>query len=313
MKKQHKISWLNIPGYIPETWNPIVGCTKISEGCEHCYAEGMAFRIANMELHNHGKNGYNYGNVVGVETGKWLGTTQFIDKALDKPLKWKQPRAIFVCSMGDLFHESASFEEINAVFSVMSDADQHIYMILTKRPARMAEFWNWKKQNCMGVTWCPKPNVWIGVTSENQQRAHERIPILLSIPASKHFVSIEPMLGDINLGVIHHADDHIDALNGQYNTYPDGFWKQSEIPKLDWVICGGETGTGARPMHPNWVFSLQKQCTEAGTPFFFKSWGKYYTKWADIISLAYPVAIMNPITGKCDILDGKEYHEFPTI
>jgi protein gp37 len=268
----HKISWLNMPGYQPETWNPIIGCSKVSSGCDNCYALKMAKRIAGMERTT-GRINYR-ATLMPDENNiqnEWNGHTFLVKEALSKPASWKSPRMIFVNSMGDLFHEGHLFEWIDAVFSVMSDNDQHLYILLTKRPENMLKFWQWKRaQHC--INWQPKANVWIGVTAENQEQANKRIPILLQIPASKRFVSIEPMLGPVELGVIHYADGHIDALNGSYNSYPDGKWTQKSIAKLDWVICGGESGPKARPMHPDWVRSVRNQCQSAGTPFFFKQW-----------------------------------------
>lgn len=294
---KHPISWLNIPGYKGETWNPIIGCSHVSPGCDNCYAEKMAYRLMHMPFTD-------YYQFVLADNGeidpekfrnipKWNGSTHLVKSQLIKPAKWKRPCAIFVCSMGDLFHESVSFEQINAVFSVMSDADQHIYIVLTKRPKRMAEFWEWKKQNCMGVTWSPKPNVWLGVTAENQQRVNERIPILLSIPAAKRFVSIEPMLTPIDLNRIpakywgKEFESGYDGINlGCLNG-----GKETKTPwHLDWVIVGGESGPKARPMHPDWVRSIRDQCRESNVPFFFKQYGK-------------------KILG-CE-LDGKTHHEFP--
>jgi protein gp37 len=259
----HKIGWLNIPGYIPQTWNPIIGCDKISEGCEHCYAERMANRLASNP-----KTKDNYSNV--ISKGKWNGLATVCYDQVGKPLEWIKPRSIFVCSMGDLFHESVSFFEINSVFGTMSDCDQHIFIIITKRPERMAAFWKWKKQNCMDVTWCPKPNVWIGVTAENQQRANERIPVLLSIPAAKRIVSIEPMLGPIGMQSF---DD-----NGSYNfltgnVFSAGMNEPCVSTKLDWVIVGGETGPRAREIDIAWVNSIEIQCSKANVPFFMKSFG----------------------------------------
>ncbi len=280
MSQQHKIGWLNLPGYKGETWNPIIGYSKVSDGCKNCYAENMAYRIANIELSKYGaySDRREYKNVVqGVFSGAgWNGKTHFVQSAIDKPMRWKKPRVIFVCSMGDLFHEDTSFEEINAVFSVMSDNDQHVYIVLTKRPQRIIDFYNWKSS--FGVPWVPKNNVWMGVTAENQQTANERIPKLLKIPAAVRFVSVEPMLGPVDLEII----------SAKYwgNEYKKGFeginlgvlqgGKNTKTPwHINWVICGGESGPGARPMHPDWARSLRDQCQAAGVPFFFKQWGEW--------------------------------------
>jgi len=216
-------------------------------------------------------------------------------------MRWKKPRMIFVCSMGDLFHEDVPEIEIIRVFAVMADAQQHTYLVLTKRPERMKEVLTspsiandvWLMTNT-GISedkpiW-PLPNVWLGVTAENQARADERIPILLQIPAAKRFVSVEPMLGPVDLTKIiipitgkgssqPCAPDsvrRINSLTGDDVLYDHkGYGVGSKRANLDWVICGGETGPGARPMHPDWVRGLRDQCQAAGVPFFFKSWGEW--------------------------------------
>jgi protein gp37 len=146
-------------------------------------------------------------------------------------------------------------------------AKQHTFLILTKRPDRMRAFF--MQYYVTGHI----PNLWLGVTAENQARADERIPILLQIPAAKHFVSVEPMLGPVDLNHLQpNREVEIDCLNGTHGvTRPHGGTNE----KLDWIICGGETGPGARPMHPDWARSLRDQCQAAGVPFFFKSWGNY--------------------------------------
>ena len=180
--------------------------------------------------------------------------------------------------MGDLFHEGHLYEWIDAVFSVMSDYDQHIYILLTKRPEKMLKFWQWKRDQ-HGIDWRPKDNVWIGVTAENQEQANYRIPILLDIPASKRFVSIEPMLGPIYLGYYKPAEGCTEIeqnfLTGIIRIEDEEGRGVHISTKLDWVICGGETGHKARPMHPDWVRSLRDQCKAADTPFFFKQWGEF--------------------------------------
>lgn len=325
MPKQHKIGWLNIPGYIPETWNPIVGCTKISEGCDHCYAERMANRLASIAVKDDSTplnlDGIGaYGEVINPY-GEWNGKTQLIPSALDKPLKWVKPRAVFVCSMGDLFHDTVLFSHIDDVMQVIFTNPQHIFIVLTKRPERMAEYFaylNTEMKDYGGYE--AAKNLWLGVTAENQQRANQRIPVLLKIPAAKRFVSIEPMLGHIYL--FESEDDF------SYN-YLDGsrFCAGMNEPiidtKLDWVIVGGETGPGARPMHPDWVRSVRDRCINDNVPFFFKGWGTYRplttTKlieklpWGDydlITKFGY-VRMTKHYLGAC--IDGIHYEEFPKI
>uniref|UniRef100_A0A6H1ZDZ4 Phage protein Gp37/Gp68 n=1 Tax=viral metagenome TaxID=1070528 RepID=A0A6H1ZDZ4_9ZZZZ len=239
-----KIEWTD------ETWNPITGCTKISPGCKNCYAERMAKRLA-------GRCGYPKDSPFEVALHP--------DK-LDQPLRWRKPRRVFVCSMGDLFHEDVPTPWIYDVFQRMESCPQHIFMLLTKRPERM------RSMVMGGVTgWetSHREHIWLGVTAENQEQADKRIPVLLSIPAAVRFVSVEPMLSTVDLCHLQPNDPpvEIDALNGTHGvTRPHG----GKSAKLDWVICGGESGPGARPMHPDWARGLRDQCVGAGVPFFFK-------------------------------------------
>lgn len=268
-----KIEWCE------ETWNPITGCTPISEGCQNCYAKRMANRLR-------GRCGYPADEPFKVTLHK---------DRLEEPLRWKKPRRVFVGSMGDLFHEDVPDEFIYEIWDVMVQSKQHTFLVLTKRPDRMKSFIEKVMCNRMGYAltfggtpegkkarkWAQKPvqNVWLGVTAENQRRADERIPILLQIPAAVRFVSVEPMLGPVDLTQIDIGGNvWINSLTGDcksYNPY-GGWWKINESKnKLDWVICGGETGPSARPMHPDWARSLRNQCQEAGVSYFFKQWGEY--------------------------------------
>lgn len=235
-----KIEWVTNPnGTMGETWNPVTGCTPKSEGCQNCYARRMSKRLA-------GRCGYPKDDPFQVTLHP---------ERLEEPLRWKKPRQVFVCSMSDIFHPDVPDEYIARVWETMNNASQHTFIVLTKRPQRMKEFLSrlgWyihdRENEPAEARWGGKytlKNVWIGVTAENQARADERIPVLLQIPAAKRFVSVEPMLGPVDLSYF--------------------------INSLDWVICGGETGPGARPMHPDWVRSLRDQCQKAGTPFFLKS------------------------------------------
>lgn len=246
-----KIEWTDT------TWNPITGCTKISDGCKNCYAERMSKRLA-------GRCGYPKDNPFQV--------TLHPDKLKD-PLKWKKPRRVFVNSMSDLFHDDVPFEFIWAVWARMVTNRQHTYMILTKRPKRMKEFFNWNASQEFKVetTWS---NIWLGVSVENQATADERIPLLFQVPATVRFVSCEPLLGPVNLERIEPRGKSafIHSLSG---TVSVPFMVLDNYPKLDWVIVGGESGPGARPMHPDWVRSLRDQCQAAGTKFFFKQFGEW--------------------------------------
>ena len=248
-----KIEWTN------KTWNPIIGCSKISEGCQNCYAEKMAFRLANIE------NTEYYASVLkfekGINNGKltppddilkpnWNDNTYFVKSQLKKPLNRKKPTMYFVCSMGDLFHENVPFEWIDNVFSITQKCLHHTFQILTKRPEIMKDYFDSRhiKRHYH--------NIWLGVTTENQKAANERIPILFQISASKRFISCEPLLEPINLNV---AD-----------WLCKGYPGKTMYSYLDWVIAGPETGPKARPMQKEWIESLHRQCKDSNTPFFDK-------------------------------------------
>ena len=240
-----KIEWTE------KTWNPITGCTKISAGCANCYAERMSHRLA-------GRFGYPADDPFRVT---------FHPDKLEEPLHWKTPRRVFVCSMGDLFHEKVSDEWLAEIWSVMLRCPQHTFQILTKRPAA-CRWWIDLHYGRFDVRCIEPPqNIWLGVTAENQTEADKRIPILLDIPAAVRFVSIEPMLGGIDISP--YLPCEVDS--GGYD--PQGHSINVWMPGIDWVIVGGETGPGARPMHPDWARSVRDQCQEAGVPFFFKGWG----------------------------------------
>lgn len=229
-----KIEWCD------EVWNPIVGCSKISEGCRNCYAEKFAKRLAGA-----GVSGYS--TVRG-----WNGAVVLRESELEKPLRWRKPRRIFVGSMTDLFHESAPAEAIARVFGIMSRAIHHTYLLLTKRPGIMHEFFvRWMR------SWPAHPafsTTWLGVSVENQKTADERIPELLRIPAAVHFVSYEPALGELNA----------------FWAYVRRSIRPGETRGIDWVIAGSETGPGRRPADLDWFRLVRDQCSETGVPFFFK-------------------------------------------
>jgi len=241
------IEWTN------ETWNPVTGCTKISTGCRNCYAERMARRLA-------GRCGY-------PEAPNHFDITLHKDR-LYQPLKWRKPRIIFVCSMGDLFHEDVPADYIVNIFEVMSAAKQHTFQVLTKRPQRMLDVLYGKEGNYYLGGGDFIPNIWLGVTTENQDTANERIPLLLQTDAFVHFVSVEPMLGEIDLR--YWLPKHEKFLN-----LPE--FIPEVIDLLDWVICGGETGPGAREMKAEWAQDLCRQCLDADVPFFFKKPGNGFT------------------------------------
>jgi protein gp37 len=271
-----KIEWTD------KTWNPVTGCTKVSQGCKNCYAERMYERF----------NGH----------GSFKNVTCHQDR-LTQPMKWKKPSMIFVNSMSDLFHEDVPFIFIDAVFSVMSDVDHHIYQVLTKRIERMLEFFKWKSDE-FGIPWQPKPNVWLGVSVEDQDAADERIPLLLQVPAAVRFLSCEPLIGPVDFAKVPVGEAGFDYTMND---------------TIHWVICGGESGPGARPMHPDWARSLRDQCASAGVPFFFKQWGEYAPHMEAKIEIGvgykgigYSMAkVGKKKAGR--ILDGSTYDGFPGV
>ena len=263
-----------------KTWNPITGCTKISESCQNCYAERMSKRLA-------GRCGYPKDNPFQV--------VYHSDK-IDDPLRWRKPSRIFVCSMGDLFHEDVPEQMIGQVWNHMRLAPWHIYMILTKRPGRMKDFFI-RITNTFPNEY-PAPYIWLGVTAENQQRADERIPILLQTPAAVRFVSVEPTLGPVDLTNIPWAEDPIipgDKRNALHEIWDPAFPVRLTRHKLDWVICGTESGPKRRPAQIEWIRSVKNQCVSAGVPFFLKQ-----------------MEVEGKLV-KMPELDGREWNEFPEV
>ena len=265
-----KIEWAD------RVWNPVTGCTKVSAGCANCYAERIAKRF--------------WGE-------RPFGEVRCHPERLEDPLKWRKPARVFVNSMSDLFHPSVDKDFIGDVFRVMQKTPHHTYMILTKRPKDMLYWFNLMNAERF------LENVWLGVSVEDQEEAYERIPYLLNTPAAVRFVSVEPMLGPVNI---------VRALLST----PKGV--------INWVICGGESGPGARPMHPDWVRSLRDQCQEAKAPFFFKHWGE----WASDclcdskephITIDRPQPGLRGCMFRCGkvragrVLDGRTWDEYPEV
>jgi protein gp37 len=274
------IEWTQRPGTKGETWNPTIGCNKVSQGCKNCYAEVMHRRLTAM-----GVKGYDLPFLAGARP---------MHDRLTIPFNWKKPRTVFVNSMSDLFHEAVPFSFIDQVFAVMALTPQHTYQILTKRPERMAEYFSQKSEfnvvlpqpltidrstfvaPAPTLVRHPLPNVWLGTSVEDQRAADERIPHLLRCPAAVRFLSCEPLLGAVDLENITRGRERLCVLSkSAYD--PDstiGKWLPMDRG-IDWVIAGGESGHGARPMHPDWARSLRDQCQAAGVPFFFKQWGEW--------------------------------------
>jgi protein gp37 len=265
-----------------ETWNPTVGCSRVSPGCDGCYAIGVAHRAmqpahAGLTVRHHGRDA----EVAGRSTD-WTGEVRLLPDRLDTPLRWRKPRRVFVDSMSDLFHPDVLKSDVHAegsaapflasVFAVMVMAEQHTFQVLTKRPQMMravldepmfrldvnAELLRRDHSVMPGGMTSPSfrwpANIWLGTSVENQRYADLRIPHLLATPAAVRFLSIEPLLGPVDLSP----------------------WLDADLAdRPDWVIVGGESGHGARPMHPQWVRALRDQCGQWDVPFFFKQWGEH--------------------------------------
>jgi len=272
------------------TWNPVRGCSRVSEGCRNCYAERQAARFRGDGDPFHG---FAYSDKAGPH---WTGRVELIPSKLEEPLRWKKPRRIFVNSMSDLFHEKLSDEAIAAVFGVMAACPQHTFQVLTKRPKRMRMWFEWVTrelrsdpamllddaisalglslgamaafyQRSRGALW-PLPNVWLGMSVEDQATADERIPLLLQTPAALRFVSYEPALGTVDFrGLIQRR-----CMLG----HPFPFQCRQpdhDTRMIDWLIVGGESGPGARPFDLAWARSAIAQCRAAGVPVFVKQLG----------------------------------------
>lgn len=331
MSDKSKIEWTDA------TWNPIRGCSRVSEGCRHCYAERIAARFS--------KPGQPYAGLaemvviaddrgIGVNDARWTGEVRFIPELLDQPLRWKRPRKIFVNSMSDLFHEKLTARMINEVFAAMLVCPQHTFQVLTKRPGRMKAYLSSvgardiepemaKLRPGYGRLDLPWRNIWLGVSVEDQKTADERIPLLLATPAAVRWVSYEPALGPV------------DFRRWLYPRCPCGQRADCDRhedppkPPLDWIVAGGESGPGARPAHPDWFRSALADCEAAGVPFFFKQWGEWlhasqmngaFTD-AQLDSLSFktvcrgigPVELFFRVGKKRagHLLDGTAWQEFP--
>ena len=238
-----------------------------------------------------------------VKNGEWTGRVNYWPADLEKPLRWKKPRRIFVNSMGDLFHPSVEIDGpiYDEVMRMVRRCPQHAFLFLTKRPEKMLLVCNriWKND-------FPR-NAWFGVTAENQKRADERIPILLQIPAAVRWVSVEPLLSEIKIYNFLKPWEE-----SRHITYGAG-WKRKE-PQIHWIVAGGESGPGARPMNPDWVRSLRDQCVEAGMPFHFKQWGEWGINWLNDINGKIPGSEWMDKIGKKAAgreLEGRTWDQYP--
>ena len=234
MAASSRIEWTE------QTWNPVTGCSKVSSGCKHCYAERMSIRLQAM----------------GVDKYRDAFRVATHERTLRDPLRWRKARLVFVNSMSDLFHEDVPGAFIESVFDVMRQAQRHTFQVLTKRPLRVVELGN-------RLDW--PANAWLGVSVESE-RWLGRVDLLRRTGASIKFLSLEPLLGPL---------------------------PSLSLSEMDWVIAGGESGPGARPMKAEWVREIRDQCIEDDVPFFFKQWGGVFKKRA----------------GR--LLDGKTWNQMP--
>lgn len=262
-----KIQWTDY------TWAPVTGCSKISAGCRNCYAEAYHQRFMGGDFS------------VKLHPDRLQAPLQKLKGFFDK--HWRRPR-VFVCPMADLFHDRVPEEFIEQVWWTMALSPHIDFVVLTKRPARMQEVLSSEffREAATALSdeghhaQYPLPNVWIGVTAESQQEADRRIPILLQTPAAIRWVSIEPMLGPIEL-----------------NDYIKFYVHGSEFLKIDWVVAGGESGPSARSMETEWVRSVLYDCMAWEVPFFFKQWGPQKGEMS--------------LDGDLPLLDGQVYNQFP--
>lgn len=336
-----KIEWTET------TWNPVRGCSRVSEGCRNCYAGRLAARFCGAtETYTLMRPGelsepeIKQGPFWGFATRKgWTGRVELIESKLEEPLHWRKPRTVFVNSMSDLWHEKLPLRDVAKVYAVMRLAHWHSYQVLTKRPeVRLAafnspRFWElvakaggdiWDKTHSRDPKEAPEmptPWIWEGVSVEDQATADERISLLLQTPAEVRFVSAEPLLGPVSFRWAKwQALKEHPYVNNEY----DG------LRCLDWVIVGGESGPGARPMDLAWVRSIRDQCVAAGVPFFFKGWGEWLPTGQKLpfgaatmtdppdehtpgqpMGQDYTYRVGKKAAGR--LLDGREWNEMPEV
>ena len=289
-------------------WNPITGCQKVSPGCKHCYAETVAHRFWETQYVHTVERGFipvkAYAGDAMTGTPRKFTDVMCHEDRLLKPLSWRTGARVFVNSMSDLFHEDVPDAFIDRVFAVMAIASRHTFQVLTKRPERMrAYFQSFTQPDAFRRGWNLAawvdsighndhleaieaiqrglPNVWLGVSVEDQQRADERIPLLLETPAAVRFISAEPLLGPVDLrGLVYYPGHSLDAFTGTATAIDDGvflghpFGPPNVDQGIDWVIVGGESGHSARVCEIQWIRQIVRQCREAGTPCFVKQLGR---------------------------------------
>jgi protein gp37 len=266
------IEWTDV------TWSPTIGCTRVSAGCDHCYA---------FRLHDKRHLAWKRGTwpQAPAQYHQPFSRVQLFPDRLTQPLHWRTPRRVFVDSMSDLFHDDVPDDYLDQVFAVMAHANRHTYQILTKRPERMRSYVQGASERVRAkANW--NPHIWswplgsvhLGVSVEDQDAADTRIPWLLQTPAAVRFLSCEPLLGPVDLGLCCIC------------TGSPGICSEHQTPyDIGWVIVGGESGPRARPMHPDWARSLRDQCAATGVPFLFKQWGEW-------VPLGHPAVPKHEVT-----------------
>lgn len=307
MTSATKIEWTE------RTWNTTGGCTRASAGCDHCYAAVMSRRLHAIALDKEAK-----GEAVPAKLAKYIGVAVLngqgvaafngkinLDwEALQEPFKWRKPQMVFVNSMSDTFHRDVPDTFLNATFKVIAQTPHITYQVLTKRPDRALEY-----QREYWPEGLPR-NVWLMTSTENQQTYDERVPYLVQVKAAVRGLSMEPLLGHVELGLLGTLPSNISS---QYALFAD---------KIHWVIAGGESGRNARPMHPDWARSVRDQCVEADVPFFFKqhgAWwpgefGRLYPPNHKVVDFADGQQMVN--IGKKEagrLLDGREWSQYPEV
>lgn len=340
MATKSKIQWYDA------TWNPVLGCSPVSAGCANCYAARWAWRLHRMGVERF--------EDLAAPDGTWTGLVKFVQGELNRPLTWRKPKRIFVCSMGDLFHSRVQPWLWDEVFSRIVLTPRHTYFILTKRPERMRDILAapgmaervLRKATSFPLPfhptgkpawpqWPPK-NVFVGTSIEDQPTADARLPFVMELAALgwRTMVSAEPLLGPVMMR-------WRDKPAGERYVWGYDYLTGVEFgphhcnrgkPRLDWIICGGESGPDARPMHPDWARSLRDQCQEADTPFFFKQWGEWMPldprgrcqnddipggskhrkyDWGD--APGDPISLLVGKRAAGHLLDGQEHHAFPEV
>jgi protein gp37 len=328
MSDNTKIEWSEA------TWNPILGCSKVSPGCDHCYAITQAtIRGGNP----HPKVAAAFAGLTERTEGgqDWTGRVNLLTERLTQPLSWRKPKRIFVNSLADLFHEDVPDDFIVQVFAVMASAQRHSFQVLTKRHGRMrsllsssafqaavtsaaARLLRVGQPDFRALDVWPLPNVWLGVSAEDQHWAAIRVHALLATPAAVRWVSAEPLIGPIDLRNLQVRNGVLlDALWGDVKTAAGEIY--AACPgSVSWVVAGGESGAGARPMRPEWAQSLRDQCQGARVPFLFKQWGAYRwvagSRWDEATQCwvdhgIVPQRVSKKLSGR--MLDGRTWDEYP--